>query len=517
MAGPARRRLSGLRIACANGVRLALGIQEVTRDDTEIVSALQLALADRVGQERFQLWFGAHTRLDYDDESLTVSVPNQFFQEWLRTNFRQQIEASCEEALGKTVPVRFSIDDKLVARPCGTRQEHQAADASSVLADGPARAANDSGLLAAAMNTAAPAGAVAATIGPPVGSASRRRFANLQSFVVGDSNRIASVAARGVIERPGVSSPLVLHGPTSVGKTHLLEGLWTEVRRARTAAQAVYLSSEQFTTYFLEALHGSGLPNFRRKYRGVDLLMIDDLQFFAGKKATLTELLYTIDTFHREGRQLIFAADRPPDELAELGPEITTRLRSGLVCEIRPPEYEVRLGIARQLAERMALAMPEEVLVFLATRVATHGRELCGALNRLDAASRAWQEPITLALAEQALSESVRVQGKGPRLADIEQAVCEVFGLEPRSLQSDRKTKHVSHPRMLAMWLARKYTRAALSEIGHFFGGRSHSTVISAQRKVTDWMTCGSPLAVGDGECSIDEALRRVERELKTG
>jgi chromosomal replication initiator protein len=149
--------------------------------------------------------------------------------------------------------------------------------------------------------------------------------------------------------------------------------------------------------------------------------------------------------------------------------------------------------------------------------VATHGRELCGALNRLDAASRAWQEPITLALAEQALSESVRVQGKGPRLADIEQAVCEVFGLEPRSLQSDRKTKHVSHPRMLAMWLARKYTRAALSEIGHFFGGRSHSTVISAQRKVTDWMTCGSPLAVGDGECSIDEALRRVERELKTG
>lgn len=504
----------------------------MTRDDTEIVSALQLALADKVGQERFQLWFGASTRLDYDDEALTVSVPNQFFQEWLRANFRQHIEASCEQALGKTVPVRFSVDDTLVARPCAAGR---AAGASKAGADAPLAPAADGTALAsdAAAGTTvvgtpattstvsiAPlaAGAQASHTGlPATASTYRRRFANLQSFVAGESNRLALSAARGVLERPGSSSPLLLHGPTSVGKTHVLEGLWTEVRRARTGAQAIYLTSEQFTTYFLEALHGSGLPNFRRKHRGVDLLMIDDLQFFAGKKATLTELLYTIDTFHREGRQLIFTADRPPEELAELGPEIVTRLRSGLVCGIGQPEYEVRLGIAGQLAQRMSLAVPDDVLEFVASRVATHGRELSGALNRLEATSRAWQAPITLALAQQALCESVHRQTKGPKLADIEQAVCEVFGLEPRSLQSDRKTKHVCHPRMLAMWLARKHTRAALSEIGHFFGGRSHSTVISAERKVTDWMASGSSLAVGDAECSIDEAVRRVERELKAG
>lgn len=503
----------------------------MTRDDTEIVSALQLALADKVGQERFQLWFGASTRLDYDDESLTVSVPNQFYQEWLRANFRQHIEASCEVALGKSVPVRFSIDATLVTQTCATSARPATSVSNKV--DSPTAPAAGTALpsdavagptLASAatattisMATTAASGKESNTGLPAAASTFRRRFANLQSFVAGDSNRLALAAARGALERPGVSSPLLLHGPTSIGKTHLLEGLWTEVRRARAGAQAVYLSSEQFTTYFLEALHGSGLPSFRHKYRRVDLLMIDDLQFFAGKKATLTELLSTIDAFHREGRQLIFTADRSPEELAELGPEIVTRLRSGLVCAIGQPEYEVRLGIARQLAQRMSLAVPDDVLEFLAGQVASHGRELSGALNRLDATSRAWQQPITLAMAQQALCESVHRRSKGPRLADIEQAVCEVFGLEPRSLQTHCKTKHVSHPRMLAMWLARKHTRAALSEIGHFFGGRSHSTVISAQRKVTDWMASGSPLAVGDAQCSIDEAVRRVERELKAG
>ena len=137
----------------------------------------------------------------------------------------------------------------------------------------------------------------------------------------------------------------MFYGPTSVGKTHLLEGIWTAARRSHQRLTAVYLSAEQFTSHFLEALRGSGLPSFRRKYRGVGLLMIDDLQFFVGKRATQVELLHTIDTFLREGRQLVFAADRSPAELAELGPELTTRLSSGLVCRIEPPDYATRLGI----------------------------------------------------------------------------------------------------------------------------------------------------------------------------
>lgn len=464
----------------------------MSRDDTEIVSALQLALADKVGLERFELWFGANTRLDFDDEALTVRVPNQFFQEWLRANFRQQIEASCQETLGKLVPVRFHIDDALSNRPAA----QAIAPAKNTAALGH-EATSD----ALSQRTATP----------------RRKFANLESYVVGPSNRLAWVAAQSVAARLGSASPLVLHGPTSVGKTHLLEGIYTDVKRLRAGAQVVYLTAEQFTTFFLEALHGSGLPNFRQKYRGLDLLIIDDIQFLAGKRATLTELLHTIDSFLRQGRQLVFAADRPPCELTALGPECVTRLQSGLVCGLDLPEYDTRLGIVRRLAGRLDLSLPDDVQAFVATNIATHARELSGAVNRLDATSRALQQPISLPLAEQALAETVRRQSRGVRLADIEQAVCEVFGLEPRTLQSDRKGKQINTPRMLAMWLARKYTRAALSEIGHFFGGRTHSTVISAQKKVTGWMASGAALGAADGPCTIDDALRRVEQNLKVG
>ena len=254
----------------------------------------------------------------------------------------------------------------------------------------------------------------------------------------------------------------MFYGPTSVGKTHLLEGIWTAARQSHQRLTAVYLSAEQFTSHFLEALRGSGLPSFRRKYRGVGLLMIDDLQFFVGKRATQVELLHTIDTFLREGRQLVFAADRSPAELAELGPELTTRLSSGLVCRIEPPDYATRLGIVAPNGAADEAHVPAEVQDFVASQLTSHARELSGALCRLQATGQAMGRPISLAMAEEALADLIRHSGRVVRLADIEKAVCEVFGLEPASLQSDAKAKRVSHPRMLAMWLARKHTRAAL-------------------------------------------------------
>lgn len=456
----------------------------------EIVSALQLALADRVGQERFELWFGANTRLGLDDGVLTVRVPNQFFQDWLRNNFREHIETACIDTLGVAVPVRFQIDPTLKAAPAKTAPQQGA----------PEPAASN------------PLAVPAYEAVPP-----RRAQAALDRFVVGPTNRLAFVAAHDVVSRPGHSSPLVIHGPTSVGKTHLLEGILTAVKRSTSRLQAIYLSAEQFTTLFLGALHGSGLPSFRRKYRGLDLLIIDDVQFFAGKRATLVELLNTIDTFQREGRQLVFAADRPPSELTELGAELMTRLQGGLVCSIDPPELETRRGIIARLAERMQLDVPSDVQEFIAARFHSHARELAGALNRLDAASRAWERAISLELAQEALAEMIRHSTRSVRLADIEQAVCRVFGLEPQSLQSGRKGKEINHPRMLAMWLARKHTRAALSEIGRYFGRRSHSTVILAQKKVEAWMADGAAPSLSERGWSAEEAIRRVEQKLLAG
>ena len=491
---------------------------EVTKDDKEIVSALRASLADKVGQDRYDLWFGAATRLDFDGCALRIGAPSRFFLEWIRTNFRRHIEDAYREVFGKSPSLEFHID---AADSDGDEDSTRTED----VAQPPSADSNVAQPLSADSNVAQPPSAGSnSTINhvparPSNGSnaTSRRRFASLDAFVTGETNRLAITSARMIVNRPGQLTPLMFHGPTSVGKTHLLEGIWSAARKSHNRTSTLYLSAEQFTSYFLEALRGSGLPSFRRKYRGIGMLILDDLQFFVGKRATQIELLHTIDGLLREGRQLVFAADRSPTELAELGPELTTRLSSGLVCGIEPPDYATRLGIVAQMARRMKIDVPPEVQKYVASRLTNHARELSGALCRLQATSEALGRPILPQMAEEALADLIRGSARVVRLPDIEKAVCDVFGLEPSTLQSGGKAKRVSHPRMLAMWLARKHTRAALSEIGHFFGRRSHSTVVSAQKRVDSWMAAGSPLDLAERRWPVDDAIRKVEVRLAAG
>jgi len=309
----------------------------------------------------------------------------------------------------------------------------------------------------------------------------------------------------------------LIHGPTGTGKTHLLEGIYTAFRQAQPQAGAVLLSAEQFTSLFVHAVHKSGMASFRAKYRDLGLLVIDDLQFLAGKKATIGELQHTIDTLLRNGRQLAFAADRSPSALKALGPELISRLSGGMVCRLEAAEYATRLGIVRGQAAQMAIRVPDDVQAYIASHFTAHSRELIGALKRLQATSLAHGRPITLAMAEEALAELIDHHGRVVHLPDIEKAVCDVFGLSPESLQSGRKGKAVSHPRALAMYLARKFTRAPLSEIGAYFGRRSHSTVISAKKKVEGWMTGSSSLKIAGTSMSLEETIRRVEEQLRAG
>ncbi|HZZ70853.1 MAG TPA: DnaA/Hda family protein [Pirellulales bacterium] len=474
----------------------------MTQDDKEIVSVLRAALAEKVGQDRYELWFGAATRLTRQPGGLLVEVGSPFLQTWIRTTFRKELEATCAETLGGLATLEFRVDESL-AQP----ETPAILDPSAGTAAGDAVAALKQSELAFAE------GGSSAPVAKSAGVRARK-FARLQSFVVGPCNRLAYAAMQMALERAGQVSPVYLYGPTGVGKTHLLEGLWSEIRQVRRDCRAVYLSAEQFTTLFLDALHRTGLPSFRSKYRAVDVLLIDDLHFFQGKKATLLELQSTIDTLQRAGKQLIFAADRPPHELPGVESELSSRLSGGLVCGLEAPDHQTRLGILRNLVRERQLALGEEVLEFIAGNLTTHARELSGALNRIQAASLAWQKPISKALAEDALGELIR-GGRNVALTDIEQAVCKTLGLEPASLQSDRKAKSISYPRMLAMWLARKHTRAALSEIGHFFGGRSHSTVISASKTVSHWMSEQAKVPLADQTWPIEDAIRRVEQNLR--
>lgn len=466
--------------------------QDVTRDEMEVVSAVRKGLSERIGQERFCLWFSAGVRLACAHQTLAVFAADQFLLDRLRKQFRLDLEAVGRQVLGVPAELRFEIDPTLKR----TSSAGGGSPAGLQLSETPG------------VSKQAHAAGARGTEQPP-------RVSGLDSFVVGEGNRIAFTAAHSVVQRPGVISPLLIHGPTGCGKTHLLTGIWAEFRRRTRSGRAVLLSAEQFTTLFLEALHGRGLPSFRHKCRDVDLLVVDDLQFFAGKRATVVELLHTIDSLLRQGRQLVLAADRPAASLAGLGPELVARLTGGLVCGIEAADYATRLGICRQLAARLEVSVPPRVLELVAAELSGDARQIAGALHRLQATSLALQQPITVELASAALEDLFRATRRLVHIADVERAVCDVFGLEPKSLRDGGKSKSVTQPRMIAMWLARKYTRAAFSEISRYFGRRSHSTVISAERTVNRWMANGTSILVGQATCRAEEALRRVETQLR--
>jgi chromosomal replication initiator protein len=477
---------------CAENARWK-GILEVTTDEKDVVSAVGVALAERVGKERYETWFGCHTRLRFDGASLQVGVPNQFFQDWLRSHFRRDVESACREVIPGECQVSFEIVKD--AAPTELPPEMSGKESLTKPANG-----------SAALLPFAPTRAAA--------TGNRRQWATLGTYVIGKSNRLAHATAMTIQERPGEVSPAILHGPTGVGKTHLLEGICSAARGTRNA---LYLTAEQFTTQFLEALRGSGLPNFRHKCRSADVLLIDDIQFFTGKRATLVELLHTVDYFTRERKQLVLTADRPLEDLQGLGADLLARLQGGMPCRIEAPDEEVRLGIVRQRAAVMGLKAGDDVWRFIAQQFTSQARELFGALNLLQAESRAHRATITLEFAQEALSDLVRQSARPIRLADIEKAVCEVFALQADSLQSESKTQAVSQPRMLAMFLARKLTRAALSEIGQHFGGRKHTTVISAHKKMGKLMAQKKSIRLHDRDCPVEEALRKVEAAIKTG
>lgn len=465
-------------------------------DDREIVSVLHQKLADKVGQDRFELWFNAGVELAAEGQTLLVLGGHAFTLERIRKTFRTELSLVANEVFGAGSAVEFRLAN-IEARPAAPIT--------------PAKAS-------ASKHQPAPSHAPA-PVRPaaPPSERPRRPLASLDTYIVFDGNRLAHAAAKSISPRLGLVSPLFFHGPTGCGKSHLLEGICNATRKQSRERRVVSLSAEQFTSYFLEALQGSGLPNFRRKYRDLDLLVIDDVQFFAGKKATLVELQHTMDTLARGGKQMVLAADRPPAELQGLGAELVARMSGGLVCGLDAADEPTRLGMLTQFAAKLSAALPEDVLRHLAAQFPGDGRQLQGALHRIVAISEAYDQPITLQLAAKAIQDLIPSARRAVQLVDIERAICQVFGLAPDQLHAEKRTKKVNLPRMLAMWLARKYTRSALTEIGEYFGRRSHSTVIAAQNNVEKSRSLNAPVQVAQGECAMEDAIRRVMAELRVG
>ncbi len=531
--------------------------QDVTVGEEEFVEACKEALVERLGRDRFDVWFGERIEWKKDSGSLTLKFQDEFSRDWCVRRFYNEVTTAVFQTGGGDVKVVFDVGSigctsgvtttdtksasiKLAKSPAanagnsshGVGQVNAQFKASGDLAatsrDGEETAtvrAVGKFLVVAAEEKCLGQSEVPVVSFPEkderrtagsIPAVPKQRVLSWDNFVPGTCNKMALATAEMILQSPGVVTPLLVYGPCGSGKTHLVQALAARMRQIHGVRKVVYLSSEQFTNDFMEAIRGSGLPSFRKKYRDVECLILDDIQFLAGKRATLQELKHTLDTLLRQGRQIVLVADRSLQELSILGSDVHARLTGGMVCPLDGLDEVTRREVLNRLLGESRVKVSPKVVRELAERSSGDARVLFGLVNRLRALSLMLRNNFTDHQALEATHDLLASCQPSVRLADIEKAVCDVFGLEPKSLQAKGKTKTISQPRMLAMFLARKYTRAAYAEIGDYFGHRRHSTVISAEKKVNEWLN-----SQGEEESrevlKIREALKNVEANLRVG
>ncbi len=453
----------------------------------DLVAALGDAIAERIGEPRYRLWFVGNTKLSWDGSTLTVGVPNRFYQEWLQNTFTPAVQEAAQSILDGQAAVSFVIDPVLFQ---AKRSQEATLGAE----------------------------AVSATVSPPRTGPRQpdRRWRQLDDFVVGPCNRLAHAAAVNLVEAPAdAANPLTLHGPAGVGKTHLLEGIYAGLCAGLSEAHVLFVTAEDFTNRFLQAMRANGLGGFRQRFRGAAALVVDDLHFLANKQATQAEFLHTFETLRNLGRPVAVTCDAHPRLLGALLPELSDRLLGGGVWAIAPLDHGTRASLLRAKATRLGLTLPDEAVQFLADGLNGNVRELEGALTAIHHYRLVNRRPVTLALVHEAVGDLIRHTQRAIQLADIERAIHHVLGLDRKVLHTPDRTRSASYSRMWAMYLARKHTGSSFGEIGRYFGGRNHSTVIAAQKKVRAWLEGDESLRIGDRRWGAKELLQKLEEELR--
>jgi chromosomal replication initiator protein len=522
-------------------MKLRAGEGTLTTCDKEVVAALGQDIAQRIGEPRFNFWFEGNTKFTLEEQALTVGVPNLFFQDWLQNTFGESVRAAASEVLGRPVQVRFAIDPELFQESRRAQEERLVSGVSERTGFGSSTevmpAPSPRGLsiedrasrtLHSGLAQEASISARSSILDPPsspgrssslnssrIAPKRARRWRRLGEFAVGPCNRVAHASAMSVVEDPGQgANPLVFHGPVGTGKTHLLEGIYVGLRKSHPEWQVRFVTAEDFTNRFLPAMRLGKLGIFRKFFRECDALLIDDVHFLAGKKATQEEFLHTMDVLVNEGRQLVATCDCHPKLAGELTPELIDRLMGGGIWSVALPDSETRLAILRSRCVREEVAVPEEVLRFLAQQLRGNVRELEGAMHSLAHLRRVLGRPIDMDLARETLGDLLRHSLRRLQLTDVDRAVCTALRLAPGALQTKHRTWAVSHPRMIAMFLARKHTSAAYSEIGQYFGGRNHSTAVAAEKKTRLWIQTDGELSLGERTLRAREVVELAEREL---
>jgi chromosomal replication initiator protein len=414
-----------------------------------------------IAEHTFSTWLEPAHPVELRGSTLTVAVPDQFSADWNGSKHAALLSSLAPMALGEPCQVEFVVDAQSLARV-----------QMDLFVAPPAAGAQVS-----------PGGAVSAP--RPLLNAKY----TLDNFVIGKSNELAASAALAVAEAPGRDyNPLFLYGATGIGKTHLMQAV-AHALLARRPMRAAYLGAEQFTNEYVMSIQGRTTHDFRRRFRELDLLLIDDVHFLKGKEATQEEFFHTFNALYEGGRQIILTSDRPPSEIPGIEARLVTRFQWGMVADIEFPDFEHRIAILRKKAHQDHLqhTIPDDVLHLIAEHIRSSVRELEGCIIKLIAFASLRQQPVTVDLALEALRDRIRPQaggatagtdGRGLSIATIQSAVAKAWGVSPAGLTSKSRTREVAVPRQAAMLLSRELLNAHLADIGNAFGGRDHSTVI---------------------------------------
>ena len=480
--------------------------------DTQI-HAISKALAEKVGQQKFEIWFKNSTKLTLAGGYLKVGVPNLFIANWIENHFSNEISQAVRSVTGTNVKVTFTIDPELSGRRAGSRATSKIAAKKDRRQS---RFVTDRGTKRSAADR----------------NQKKRLKLSLDTFVVGSSNELAYNAATVVVnEQQSPFNPLFIHGGYGVGKTHLLQGICNAVCQKRSQTKWLYLSAEDFANQFILALKTKKLETFRQRMRRTDLLVIDDIHFLASKPSMQEEFLHTFNTINLAGKQVVLASDAHPKMIGQLSEKLVNRFVSGMVVKIESPDLETRCEICRQYAMNIrksnsrtthkkaaSTLVPESVIRYIAENMRTNVRELEGALLKLIAFTALKNEKITPSMAKAVLVEHLERCDPIVHVSDIESAVATYFGITPTSIHSSKKNRTVALARHLSMYLTRKHTKMSSSEIGRVMGNKNHATVLLACKKIEALMQQNAELRWnGPGGNKISKAkaiLAQLEKDI---
>ncbi|TKB51895.1 chromosomal replication initiator protein DnaA [Ferrimonas aestuarii] len=428
------------------------------------------SLQEELPAQQFSMWIRP-LQAEFDDQTLTLYAPNRFVLDWVRDKYLDQINRFFQATLGDQAPIlKFDIGSRAPAVPSQPQQPRAASQPAPIPASAPAP-----------MPSSEPA-----PVNPnAAGRSNMNRTYQFDNFVEGKSNQLARAAATQVADNPGGAyNPLFLYGGTGLGKTHLLHAVGNGILKNNPNAKIVYMHSERFVQDMVRALQNNAIAEFKRYYRSVDALLIDDIQFFANKDRSQEEFFHTFNALLEGNHQIILTSDRYPKEIDGVEDRLKSRFGWGLTVAIEPPELETRVAILMRKAEESSIHLPDEVAFFIAKRLRSNVRELEGALNRVIANANFTGRPITIDFVREALRDLLALQEKLVTIDNIQKTVAEYYKIKVADILSKRRSRSVARPRQVAMALAKELTNHSLPEIGDAFGGRDHTTVLHACRKI---------------------------------